>query len=150
MKMSIISLNNSVVVVQSLCRVRLIATPWTAVCQASLSFTISRSLLQFMSIELVMPSNHLILCCLLLLLLCSIFLSIKVFSNDQLFAWGGQSIGASASASVLPMNIPIDFLYDWLFWSCSPRDSQESSSTPQLKASILGCSAFFAAQLSHP
>ena len=146
--MSVISWNNSVVIVQSLSHVRLIATPWTAVCQTSLSFTISQSLLQLMSIELVMPWNHLILSCLLLLLLCSIFLTIKFFFNDWLFAWGGQSIGASAS--VLPMNIPIDFLYDWLFWSCSPRDSQESSSTPQLKASILGCSAFFAAQLSHP
>ena len=57
------------VVVQSLGHVRLFATPWTAAHQASLSFTISQSLLKLMSIELVMPSNHLILCCPLLLLL---------------------------------------------------------------------------------
>ena len=65
--------------------------------------TFSRSLLKLMSIELVMPSNHLILCH-LLLLLPSIFLSIRVFSN-QFFASGGQSIGVSASASVLLVNI---------------------------------------------
>ena len=78
------------------------ATPWTAAWQASLSITNSWSLLKFMSIELVMPSNHLILCC--PLLLPSIFLSIKVFSNESATS-GGQSTGASASVSVLPMNI---------------------------------------------
>ena len=66
--------------VQSLSRVRLFATSWTAACQASLSITSSRSLLKLMSIESVMPSNHLILWC-LLLLLPSIFSSIRVFSN---------------------------------------------------------------------
>ena len=78
----------SVVVVQSLSLVWLFATPWTAACQVSLSFTISWSLLRFMSIELVMPSNHLILCC-PLLLLPSIFLSIRVFSNKlaTCFRW---------------------------------------------------------------
>ena len=80
------------------------ATPWSAAHQASLSFTISGSLLKLMSIETVMPSNHLILCR-SHLLLPSIFPSIRVFSNNQLFASGGQSIGASASASVLPVNI---------------------------------------------
>ena len=69
-------------VVQSLSRGQLFVTPWTAACQASLSVTISQSLLRFMSIELVMPSNHLILCC-LLLLLPSIFPSIRVFSNES-------------------------------------------------------------------
>ena len=64
--------------------------------------------LKLLSIELLMPSNHLNLCC-LLLLLPSIFPSIRVVSNGQLFASGGQSIGASASASVLPMNIPCWF-----------------------------------------
>ena len=67
--------------VQSLCHVRLFAPPWTAACQAPLSFTISRSLLKFMSVELVMPSNH----CLLsqpLLLFLSIFPSIRIFSNE--------------------------------------------------------------------
>ena len=72
--------------------------------QASLSFTISMSLLKLMSIELVMPSNHFILCC-LLLLLPSIFPPSGSFPVNQLFASGGQSIRASASASVLPMNI---------------------------------------------
>ena len=89
---------------QSLSHVCLFATPWTATHQASLSFTISWSLLKFMSIESVMPSNYLVLCC-PLLLLPSIFPSIRVFS-DELTLWsGGQSIGVSASASVLPMNI---------------------------------------------
>ena len=68
-------------VVQLLSRVWLLATPWTAACQASLSFTISWSLLKLMSIESVMPSNYLILCH-PLLLLPSIFPSIRVFSND--------------------------------------------------------------------
>ena len=75
--------------VQSLSRVRLFATPWTAALQASLSFTVSWSLLKLMSIKSVMPSNHLVLCC-PLLLLPSTFPSIRVFSN-QLFASGGQS-----------------------------------------------------------
>ena len=68
--------------VQSLSRVRLSATPWTAACQASLSITNSRSLLKFMSIESVMPPNHLIFCC-PLLLPPSIFPSIRVFSNES-------------------------------------------------------------------
>ena len=76
-----------------------VGTPWTAAHQASLSFTICRSLLKLMSIESVMPSNHLILC--LPLLLPSIFPSIRVFSKES--ASDGQNIGASAS--VLPMNI---------------------------------------------
>ena len=82
----------------------LFVTPWTAAHQVSLSITDSQSLLKLMPIESVMPSNHLILCC-PLLLLPSIFPSIRVFSKSQLFASGGQSIGASASTSVLPMNI---------------------------------------------
>ena len=81
-------------------RVRLFAAPWTAACQASLSITNSQSLLKLMSIELVMPSNHLSLCC-RLLLLSSIFPSIRVFSNESVFRIGSQRIGASASASVL-------------------------------------------------
>ena len=72
----------SVIVVQSLSRVQLFVTPWTAACQAFRSFTISRSLLKLMSIELVTPSNHLILCH-PLLLLPSIFPSIRVFSNES-------------------------------------------------------------------
>ena len=78
--------------------------PWTAACQASLSFTISLSLLKLMSIESVMPSNHLILCR-PLLLLSSVFPSIRVCLMSCLFPLGGQGIGASASVPVLPMNI---------------------------------------------
>ena len=92
--------------VQSFSRVWLFATPWTAAHQASLSITNSWSLLKFMYIKSVMPSNHLILCH-LLLLLPSILPSIRVFSNESgLHIWpqGGQIIGVSASASVLPMN----------------------------------------------
>ena len=69
--------------------------------QASLSFSISWGLLKLMSIDLVVPSNHLILYCPLLLLLPSIFPGIRVFCNDWLVTSGGQRIGASASASVL-------------------------------------------------
>ena len=90
--------------VQSLSRVRLLVTPWTALCQASLSNTNSRSLLKLMSIELVMPSNHIILCHPLLSCLQSCPAS-GSFPVSQIFASGGQNIGASASASVLPMNI---------------------------------------------
>ena len=94
-----------IVVVQSFSHVWLSETPWTAACQASLFIMNSRSLLKFMSIELAMPSNHVILCC-PLLFLPSVFPSIRVFSSvSRLFASGGQSIRASASGSVLPMNI---------------------------------------------
>ena len=86
------------VIVQSLSRVRLFATPWTAARQASLSITSSQSLLKLVSVESVMPSDHPILC--RPLLPPSIFPSIRVFPNES----GGQSIRASASASVLPMN----------------------------------------------
>ena len=91
------------VVVQSLSCVWLSATPWTIVCQASLSFTISQNLLKLMSIESVTPFNHLILWCPFSSCPQS-FPSSGSFPENQLFASGGQSIGASASASVLPMN----------------------------------------------
>ena len=84
-------ISSFVVVVQLLSRVQLFGTPWTAGCQASLSFTISQSLLKLKSIELVMPSNHLILCR-PLLLLPSIFPSIGSFPNGHFFTSGGQSI----------------------------------------------------------
>ena len=99
-------------VVQSLSHVQLFVTPWTAAHQASLSFTISQSLLKLMSIELVMPPNHPNLCC-PLLLLPSMFPSIRVFSNESVLLSGGQSIGASASTSVLPMNIQGWFPLGW-------------------------------------
>ena len=93
----------SVSSVQSLSCVQLFMTPWTAACQASLSITNSRSLLKLMSIELVMPSNHLILCR-PLLFLPSVFPSIRVFSNELVLCIRQSKYGASASASVLPMN----------------------------------------------
>ena len=82
----------------------LFVTPWTAACQASLSFTIYWSLLKLMSVELVTLSNHLILCC-PLLLLPVVFPSIRVFSNESALHIKWPSIGASASALVPPMNI---------------------------------------------
>ena len=87
--------------VQSFSHVQLFVAPWTAAHQVSLSITNSQSLLKLMFTELMMLSNHLILCC-PLLLLPSIFPGIRVFSNESALR---QSIGASASASVLPMNI---------------------------------------------
>ena len=89
--------------VQSLSRVWLF-TPWTVALQASLSITNSWSLSKLMSIESVMPSNHLILCR-PLLFPPSIFPSIRICSNESALHIGGQSIGVSASTSVLPMNI---------------------------------------------
>ena len=89
--------------VQLLSHVQVFAIPWTAACQASLSITNSWSLLKLMSIESVMPSNHLILSHPLLLYLQS-FPASGSFPMTQFFASGGQSIGVSASASVLPMN----------------------------------------------
>ena len=82
----------------------ILCDPMDCNCQASLFFTISWSLLKLMSIESMMPSNRLILC-LPLLLLPLVLHSIKVFSMSRLLALGGQRTGASASASVLPMNI---------------------------------------------
>ena len=104
-----------VVVVQSLCHVWLFATPWTAACQASQSFTISWSLLKLMSIESVMPSNHLILCC-PLLLLSSVFPSIKGFSNESALCIRWLKYW-SLSCSISPSNEYsglISFRMDWL------------------------------------
>ena len=101
--------------VQFLSRVWFFATPWTAAHQAPLSIINSRSSPKPMSIELVMPSNHLFLCH-SLLLLPSIFPSIRVLTMCQLFASGGQSIGVSASASFFPMNIQDWFPSGWTGW----------------------------------
>ena len=98
--------------VQSLSCVWLFAALWTAARQASLSVTNSWSLLKLMSIESVMPSNHLILCH-PRLLLPSIFPSIRVFSSESVLRVRCQSIGVSASASFLPMNIQDTFLLRW-------------------------------------
>ena len=88
----------------SVSHVWLFANPWMAACQASLSITNSRSLLKLLSIESVIPSNHLILCH-PLLLLPSIFPRIRVFSNESVLCIRWPNIGASSSTSVLSMNI---------------------------------------------
>ena len=124
-------------------------TPWTAKHQVPRSSNISWSLLKLMPIESVMPSNHLILCH-LLLLLPLIFPSIRVFSKESALRirwpkyWDFSfSISPSNEYSGL-----ISFRIAW-FDLCSPRDSQESSPIPLLKSSILWRSAFFIVQLSH-
>ena len=120
--------------VQSLSCVWLFATLWTAARQASLSITNSRSLLKFMSIKLVMPSNHLILCR-PLLLLPSILPSIRVFPNKSVRHIKRPKYW-SFSFSISPSNSIQDRFPLGLtgFISCSPKDSQESSTTPQFKS----------------
>ena len=120
-----------VVDVQTLSHVWLFATPWTAACQPSLSFTISRRLLKLISIESIMPSNHLILCNHPLLLLPCIFSSIRVFFNELALCIRWPNIGVSASASVLLMNIQ-DWFPLWLTGVTSLQ-SKGLSSTPQFK-----------------
>ena len=117
------------------------ATPWTATHQA-LSSTISWSLLKFMSLVLVVLSNHLILCC-PLLLLPSIFPGIRVFSS-QFFASGGHNIGASASASVLPMHIQ-----DWFLLGLTGLISLLSKGLSRVfSGTTIQKNQFFGAQLS--
>ena len=101
--------------VQSLSYVWLFATPWTAAHQASLSITNSQSSLKFTSIESVMPSSHLILCHPLLLLHQSLPAS-GSFQMSQFFASSGQSIGVSASTSVLPINTQVWSHLGWTGW----------------------------------
>ena len=120
---------------QSLSHVWLFVTPWTAARQASLSITDSQSLLKLMSVESVMPSNHLILCH-PLLLLPSIFPNIRVFSSESVLhiRWSKY---CSFSFSISPSNEYsglISFRMDWLDLLAVSRDSQESSPTPQLKS----------------
>ena len=122
--------------VQSLSHVQLVATPWTAACQASLSITNSWSLLKLMSNELVMPSNHLILSC-SLLLLSSIFPSSRVFSNESVLhiRWPKDW---TFSFNISPSNDYsglISFRMDWLDLLAAQglQKSQESSPTPQFK-----------------
>ena len=120
---------------QSLSCVQLFVTPWTAACQASLSITNSRSLLKLMSIESVMPSNHLILCH-PLLLLPSIFPSIRVFSNESAFCtrWPKYwSFRFNISPSKEHWRL-ISFRMDWLDLFAVQGNSQESSPTPQFKS----------------
>ena len=122
-----------------------------AACQGSLSITNSQSSLKLMFIELVMPSNHLILCR-PLLLLPSIFLSIRSFPVSQFFASGGQSIGVSASTSVLPMNIQDWFPLGWTGWISlqSKELSRVFSNTTVQKHQFFSTLAFFIVQVSHP
>jgi len=100
---------------------------------ASLSLTVSWSFLRFMPVESVILFNHITLCH-SLLLLPSIFLSIRAFPVNRLFTSGGKNIGASASTSVLPMNIQDWFPLGFTGLSCGPRDSQEPSPALQFKA----------------
>ena len=117
--------------VQSLSHVWLFATPWTAAHQASLSITNSRSLLKLMSIKSVMPSNHLSSVIPFSSHLQS-FPSSRSYPMSQFFASGGQSIGLSASASVLPMNIQNWFPLGWTGWiTLQSKGTLKSSPTPQ-------------------
>ena len=120
----------------------------TRACQASLSITNSWSLLTLMSIELVMPSNHLILCR-LLLLLPSIFTSIRVFQMSLFFASGGQSIGVSASASVLPNNIQDWFPLGWTGWISLTLLLSAAASTPGRCFHFDSISSFFLKSFLH-
>ena len=148
--------NSSVRSFQSFSRVPLFSTPGTAVCQASLSITNSWSLLKLMSIELVMQSNHLILCC-PLLLPPSIFPRLRIFSNESVLPIRWPKYW-STSFSISPSNAYselISFRLDWMDLLAVQRNSlektpQESSQHHTSKASILWCSAFFIVQLSHP
>ena len=137
--------------VQLLSNVRLFVTPWTEACQASLSINNSQSLLRLMSIEVVMPSNHLILCC-PLLLLPSICPSIRVFYRESVLCirWPKYwsfifSIGPSNEYSGL-----ISFRMYWLDLLVVQGTVKSLLQHHSSKASILRCSAFFMVQLSHP
>ena len=139
------------VVVHLLSCVLLLATPWTTACQASLSITNSQSLLKLMSIESLMPSNHLILCH-PLLLPPSIFPSIRVFSkkSDLHIRWPkywsfGFTIRPSNEYSGL-----ISFRMGWLDLLAVQGTLKSLFKHHSLKASILQCLAFFIVQLSHP
>ena len=129
--------------VQSLSRVQLFATPWTAARQAFLSITNSQSPPKPMSIELVMPSNHLILCC-PLLLLPSIFPRIRVFSNESALCIRWSKYWSFSFKSVLPMNTQDWCPLGWAGWISlqSKGLSRVFSNTPVQKHQ------FFGAQLS--
>ena len=125
-------------------------TPWTAAHQASLSFITSQNSLKLMSIELVMPSNHLILCH--PLLLPSIFPSIKVFSNESVLCIRWPKYW-SFSCSISPSNEYsglISFRMDWFDLLAVQRTLKSLLQHHSSKASILWGSAFFTVQLSHP
>ena len=130
--------------VQSVSHAWLFVTPWTAAHQASLSITISQSLLKLMSIESVMPSNYLILCHPLLVLI-SIFPSIKVFSNESVL-WSRWPKYWSFSFSISPSNEYsglISFRMDWMDLPAIQRTLKSLLQHHNSKAWILWCSAFF-------
>ena len=132
-------------------RVQLFATPWTAACQASLSITNSRSLLKLMSIESVIPSNHLILCR-PLLLLPSIFPSIGVFSNELVLCIRWPKYW-SFSFSISPFNEHpglISFRMDWLDLLAVQGTLKSLLQHHSSKASILQASVFIIVPFSHP
>ena len=129
--------------VQLLSRVRLSATPWITARQASLSITSSRSLLKLMPIESVMPSSHLILCR-TLLLLPPIPPASGSFQMSQFFTSDGQSIGVSASASVLPMNTQDLSPSGWSGWI----SLQSKGLSRVFSYTIVQKRKFFGAQLS--
>ena len=134
----------------SLSHVQLFATPWTAACQASLSMTNSWSLLKPLSIELVMPSNHLILCC--PLLLPSIFPSIRVFSSELILCIRWPAYW-NFSFSISPSNEysgQISFRIYWLDLLAVQGILKSLLQPHSSKASILWYSDFFMVQLSHP
>ena len=116
-----------VIVVQLLSHIRLFVTPWTAARQATLSFTISQSLVKLLSIESVIPSNHLISVVPFSSCLQSFWTSGSFIISALWIRW--QSTGASDSASILPMNIQ-----DWFSLGWTAGDSQESSPKPQFKS----------------
>ena len=137
--------------VQSLSRVQLFANPWTEGCQASLSITNSQSLLKLMSIESLMPSNHLILCR-PLLLLPSIFPSIRVFSKESALRirWPNYwSFSFNMSPSKEYSGL-ISFRIEWFDFNAIQGTLKSLLQHHSSKASILLCSAFFIVELSHP
>ena len=139
------------IVVQSLSRVRPFGTPWTAARQTSLSFTISRSLLKLMSIESVMPSNHLVFCH-PPLLLPSVFPSIRVSSNESYLHIRWPKYW-SFSFNISPSNEHpglICFKMDWLDLLAVQGTLKNLPQLHSSKASILQCSAIFMVQLSNP
>ena len=131
--------------VQSLSHVQLFVIPWTAACQASLTITNSQSLPKLMSIESVMPSNHLILCA-PLLLLPSIFPSIRVFTNESVPKY--WSFSFSISSSNEPSGL-VSFRMGWLDLLAVQGTLKSLLQHHSSKASILWCSAFFIVQHSH-
>ena len=129
----------------------MLCDPMDAACQASLSFTVSQSLLKLMSIESVMPSNHLILCH-PLLLLPSIFPSIRALSSESVLCIRWPKYW-SFSFSISPSNEYsglISFRIDWLDLLAAQGTLKSLFQHHSSKASILQCSAFFMVQLSHP